>query len=250
MKGLLVSDIHYRLKQLDWLASVAPEFDLVVIAGDHLDVASAVTIEAQVAVTLKYLERVASATRLVVCSGNHDLNARSAEGEKVAKWMSKVRRFGIPADGESLALGDTLLTVCPWWDGPSAKEAVARQLAVDAPCRPGRWIWVYHAPPSGSPTSWNGTRHYGDDHLAQWIGEYAPDLVLCGHIHQAPFRAGGSWIDRIGSSWIFNAGCQIGPVPAYVTFDTEAREATWSSLAGSERARLDLEVPKREPLVP
>ena len=38
MKGLLVSDIHYRLKQLDWLASVAPEFDLVVIAGDHLDV--------------------------------------------------------------------------------------------------------------------------------------------------------------------------------------------------------------------
>ena len=33
MKGLLVSDIHYRLKQLDWLASVASSFDLVVIAG-------------------------------------------------------------------------------------------------------------------------------------------------------------------------------------------------------------------------
>ena len=137
MKGLLVSDIHYRLKQLDWLASVAASFDLVVIAGDHLDVASAVTLEAQVAVTLKYLERVSSATRLVVCSGNHDLNARNAEGEKIAKWMSKVRRLGIAADGESLMLGDTLLTLCPWWDGPSVQEAVARQLAAAAASRTG-----------------------------------------------------------------------------------------------------------------
>src|SRR2546430_15060577 len=87
MKGLLVSDIHYRLKQLDWLASVAPEFDLVVIAGDHLDVASAGTIEAQVAGTLKYLERVASATRLGVWSGDYDLNARRAESGKGGQRM-------------------------------------------------------------------------------------------------------------------------------------------------------------------
>ena len=246
MKGLLVSDIHYRLKQLDWLASVASDFDLVVIAGDHLDVASAVAIEAQIGVTLKYLERVASATRLVVCSGNHDLNARNAEGEKVAKWMSKVRLLGVPADGQSLTIGDTLVTVCPWWDGPSMKDAVARQLAADAPSRTGRWIWVYHAPPSGSPTSWNGTKHYGDENLVGWIGEHAPDLVLCGHIHQSPFRDGGSWIDRIGSTWILNAGCQIGPIPAYATFDTETRIATWSSLAGNERARLDADTPIRE----
>jgi hypothetical protein len=32
----------------------------------------------------------------------------------------------------------------------------------------------------------------------------------------------------------------MGPVPAHVTFDTDALEATWFSLAGSERARLDL----------
>jgi hypothetical protein len=178
------------------------------------------------------------------------LNARNAEGEKVAKWMSKVRRLGIAADGESLMLGDTLLTLCPWWDGPSVQEAVARQLAAAAASRTRRWIWVYHSPPSGSPTSWNGTRHYGDDHLVRWIGEYAPDLVLCGHIHQSPFRNGGSWIDRVGTSWIFNAGCQIGPVPAYVTFDTETREATWSSLAGNERASFEVEALKREPVAP
>ena len=246
MKGLLVSDIHYRLKQLDWLASVAPNFDLVVIAGDHLDVASSVAIEAQVSVTLKYLERVAAATHLVVCSGNHDLNARNAEGEKIAKWMSKVRLLGIPADGDSIVVGDAFVTVCPWWDGPSLQAAVGRQLDADAEQRSQRWIWVYHSPPSGSPTSWNGTRHFGDERLTAWIGQYSPDLVLCGHIHQSPFREGGSWIDCIGSSWILNAGCQIGPIPAFVTFDTDAREATWSSLAGDERARLDGTEAKRE----
>ncbi len=248
MKGLLVSDIHYRLKQLDWLISVAPEFDLVVIAGDHLDVASAVAVEAQVVVTLKYLQRLASAAPLVVSSGNHDLNGRNGAGEKVATWMSKVRRLGISGDGQSLVLGDTLVTVCPWWDGPSAREDVAHQLAEDARRRPARWVWVYHSPPAGSPTCWNGTRHYGDDDLAGWIGEHRPDLVLCGHVHQSPFRAGGSWIDRLSGSWVFNAGCQIGPIPTHVVFDTEAREATWFSLAGNERARLDAEEPTREPL--
>jgi len=248
VRGLLVSEIHYRLKQLDWLASVAPGFDLVVIAGDHLDTASAVALDAQVIVTLKYLQRVAVATRLVVSSGNHDLDGRSAEGEKVAKWMSKVRRLGIPADGDSLDLGDTLVTVCPWWDGPAAHADVARQLAADAARGRRPWIWVYHAPPSGSPTSWNGTRHYGDDDLVGWIGEYRPDFVLCGHIHQSPFRNGGSWVDRIGRSWVFNAGCQIGPVPTHVVFDIDAGEATWSSLAGSERTRLDGDTPERQPL--
>jgi Icc-related predicted phosphoesterase len=248
MKGLLVSDIHYRLKQLDWLISVAPSFDLVVIAGDHLDIASSVAVDAQVVVTMKYLQRLRAAGPLVVSSGNHDLVGHNAAGEKMASWMSKVRRLGIPSDGQSLLLGDTLVTVCGWWDGPSAREEVAAQLAADAPRRPARWVWVYHSPPSGSPTSWNGTRHYGDADLSGWIGEYRPDLVLCGHIHQSPFRSGGSWIDRIGDSWVLNAGCQIGPIPAHVVFDTAAREAKWFSLAGSERARLDGAEPKREPL--
>ena len=248
MKGLLVSDIHYRLKQLDWLISVAPGFDLVVIAGDHLDVASAVAVEAQVVVTLKYLQRLGAAVPLVVSSGNHDLNGRNGAGEKAATWMSKARRLGISTDGQSLMLGDTLLTICPWWDGPTAKEEVARQLAEDAKRRPARWVWVYHAPPAGSPTCWNGTKAYGDTELTGWIGEHRPDFVLCGHIHQSPFRSGGSWIDRVGTSWVFNAGCQIGEVPTHVVFDTDAGEARWFSLAGNERARLDAEQAVREPL--
>ena len=53
----------------------------------------------------------------------------------------------------------------------------------------GTWVWVYHAPPSGSPTCWDGKKHYGDAALVKWIDFYQPDLVFTGHIHQAPFTS-------------------------------------------------------------
>ena len=104
MKCLLVSDLHYTLKQFDWLHAVAERFDLLVLAGDHLDISSAVAADAQIVVILKYLKRLAERTRVIVCSGNHDLNARSAGGERVAGWMARVREIGVPVDGDFLAL--------------------------------------------------------------------------------------------------------------------------------------------------
>jgi hypothetical protein len=53
MRFLLVSDLHYALQHYDWIAGVAPEFDAVVIAGDHLDGHSSVDGNAQIAVLLK-----------------------------------------------------------------------------------------------------------------------------------------------------------------------------------------------------
>jgi Icc-related predicted phosphoesterase len=239
MKILLVSDLHYALKQFDWAAAAMPDFDLVVIAGDHIDAAGQLGGGVQVVVILSYLKRMAAQGRLVVSSGNHDLDRRDAAGEKVAAWMSRVRRLGIPTDGDTIRVGDTLVTICPWWDGPHARAAVEAQLARDAAQPRARWIWVYHAPPEGSPTAWNGQRSLGDADLARWIGDHGPDLVFCGHIHEAPFKRGGSWVDRIGSTWVFNSGQQIGPTPAHVAIDTEAQEAAWFSLAGAELARLD-----------
>ena len=52
--------------------------------------------------------------------------------------------------------------------------------------RPGRWLWVWHGPPEG-PLSWTGSRHYGDPELPRLLDLHRPDVVLCGHIHQAPF---------------------------------------------------------------
>lgn len=239
MKLLLVSDLHYAIKQFDWLHGVADRFDLVVIAGDHLDISSAVGMDVQIVVIMKYLRRLQAKTRLFVSSGNHDLNARDAAGERVARWLADARGFGFIVDGDRVEIEDTLITVCPWWDGPQGRDAVGAQLARDAAHRRARWIWVYHAPPDDSPVSWAGTKHYGDTDLLQWIRQYQPDIVLTGHIHQAPFRTGGSWIDRIDTTWVMNAGRQIGPCPTFVVVDTALMQAMWFSLEDNQIVQLD-----------
>jgi Icc-related predicted phosphoesterase len=243
---LLVSDLHYTLPQLDWVVRAAPSFDLVVLAGDHLDISSPVSLDAQSVVILRYLALLQSAGRVAVSSGNHDLTGPDAQGEQAALWLAEARAAGVPTDGDSLLVGDTLVTICPWWDGPEGRIALEAQLAADALRRPVRWIWVYHWPPLGSPTCWTGRRDYGDADLVGWIARHRPDIVLTGHVHEPPFKPTGSWADRIGSTWVFNAGRQIGPVPAHIEIDLEAGSASWRSMMGTEDLRLsDARAPQR-----
>jgi hypothetical protein len=212
---------------------------VVVMAGDHLDVASLVDGRAQSVVVRKYFNRLRGKTRLVICSGNHDLDAKHETGEKIAKWLGAAQNDGVLSDGESFVLDDTLFTICPWWDGPVIRARIGAQLAGAAARRTGRWIWIHHAPPDKSPTSWGGGRHFGDVELREWIEQYAPDIVLSGHVHQSPFVTDGSWVDRIGPTWVFNAGQQFGAPPAHIVIDTDAGEALWFSSAGRQFVRLD-----------
>lgn len=238
MRLLLVADLHYSLPQFDWVLSIAGGFDVVVMAGDHLDLASIVDGRAQSVVVRKYFSRLRSMTTLLICSGNHDLDAKNGSGEKTVGWFGALRGDGVLSDGESLVLDDTLFTICPWWDGPIVRAEIGAQLAEAAANRSKRWIWIHHAPPAKSPTSWGGDRYFGDVELRDWIEQYAPDIVLSGHVHQSPFVKDGSWVDRIGPTWVFNAGQQFGAPPAHIVIDTDMGEALWFSAAGNQFVRL------------
>ena len=240
MRCLFVADLHYSLSKFDWLLRVAPEYDLVVLAGDALDLASSVDFRAQTVVVRKYLRRLSGVTRLLVCSGNHDLDSRSPEGEKICRWIAELREPGLAKDGDSVVIGDTLFTICPWWDGPVVRERLVAQLEADARRRRGlRWIWIHHAPPLNSPTSSSGRQSRGDVDLGLWIGEHNPDIVVSGHIHEAPFVQDGSWADRIGATWVFNTGFQFGAPPALVALETRIGEALWISAMDVQTVRLD-----------
>jgi Icc-related predicted phosphoesterase len=238
MRLLLVADLHYSLPQFDWVLSIAGGFDVVVLAGDHLDLASIVDGRAQSVVVRKYFARLRSMTTLLVCSGNHDLDAKNESGEKIVGWFAGLRGDGILADGESFVLDDTTFTICPWWDGPVVRAEIGAQLAAAAAGRTKRWIWIHHAPPAQSPTSWGGDRYFGDVELRDWIEQYRPDIVLSGHVHQSPFVKDGSWVDRIGPAWVFNAGQQFGAPPSHIVIDTDIGEALWFSAAGNQFVRL------------
>ena len=62
---------------------------------------------------------------------------------------------------------------------------------------------------------------------------------MSGHIHQSPYVKEGSWVDRIGRTWIFNGGHQPGRVPSHVLIDTELNRAFWKSAYGAEYVKLD-----------
>ncbi|HEY1460155.1 MAG TPA: metallophosphoesterase [Casimicrobiaceae bacterium] len=237
MRILLTSDLHYRLRQYDWVIGAASSFDAVVIAGDHIDSFLAVPSVVQIAALSASFVAVAQQSHLLVCSGNHDLNARNAGGEMTADWLGVLRSDALAVDGDSVDIGGTLFTVCPWWDGPHARENIERMLEAASKRHPEAWVWVYHAPPE-SALSWTGKRHYGDAVLADLVRRYSPTAVLCGHIHEAPFRKGGSWVDRLDQTWLFNAGNQIGEIPARIEIDLSTREASWISLAGVEQKAL------------
>jgi len=245
MRCLVVADLHYSLPQFDWVLNAAPHFDVVIIAGDALDIGSVVAFPAQIVVVRKYLARLAELTRVILCSGNHDLDARDETGEKISRWIGDIGNLGIAHDGDSLTIGDTFFTICPWWDGPRVKEKIGIQLQEAAAAHRGRWIWIHHAPPANSPTSWAGSRFQGDIELVQWIESYRPDIVLSGHVHQSPFTRDGSWFDRIGETWVFNAGHQFGSPPAHIALDLGAGLAFWMSAAGEQS--IDLGAPLARP---
>jgi Icc-related predicted phosphoesterase len=235
---LSVSDLHYRLPHYDWLVDAAGDVDVVVLAGDLADVVNPVPVDVQAVVVTSYLERLAERATVVASSGNHDLDGPGAHGEQVAGWLRRAAGDRVLTDGGSRDVDGIRFTACPWWDGPASRDEVAAQLAAAAGDRPPTWIWSYHSPPAGTPLCRDRRREFPDHDLAGWIEEHQPDLVLTGHIHQAPWVDGGSWHARLGRTWVFNAGKQIGPVPAHVTVDTEARTAHWYGVF--ESATIDL----------
>ena len=233
MKILFVADLHYTLRQYDWLTLNAGLYDLVIIGGDLLDLGSALDFDVQIVVVEKYLHRIRQKTPLLVTSGNHDGDRRNAANESYAEWLLLCRAEGLFVDGDSLVLGDTRITACPWWDGPVSRGELEKLLEREAAHGSKRWVWCHHAPPDLARVSWTGKKFIGDPFLREWIQRFSPDLVLSGHIHNAPFYAPeGSWSDRIGRTWVVNPGRQIGPCPAYVALDLGTMKAEWMSLEG------------------
>ena len=51
-----------------------------------------------------------------------------------------------------------------------------------------------------------------------------------------PFKPDGSWIDRVGGTWILNPGNQRGPVPTRIDLDLSDGSVAWLSQMGIEQA--------------
>ena len=241
MRLFAVADLHYSLPQFDWVLDIAPDFDVVVMAGDHprprLDRRWA---RAEPSWCANISSRLRAETELVICSGNHDLDVtqrRRREGRQMARGCPSRRESR--RTESSIQLDGTLFTVCPWWDGPIVKAGIATQLA-ERRDQAGQAVDLDPSRAARQVAHQLGRRQiFWRCRAEEWIEQYRPDMVLSGHVHQSPFVKDGSWVDRIGPTWVFNTGQQFGAPPAHIIIDTDAGEALWFSSAGNQYVRLD-----------
>ena len=63
-----------------------------------------------------------------------------------------------------------------------------------------------------------------------------------------PSSPNGSWFDRLGQTWVFNAGLQPGRPPTHIVLDLAADKAFW--LAAGEAQWIDLAAPLKRPAAP
>ncbi len=234
MKILVVADLHYSLRQYDWLKSVRHEADLLIVAGDLLDLAAAVDLDVQAVVMHNYLSAFSSTRPLLASSGNHDLTGEDGDGEPAAMWLRETGLRGFHTDLQTYHDENLTITICPWWEGGQTRRRTEQLLEADAARRRRSWFWVHHNPPDNTPVCWTGKKFGGDPDLVRWIERHQPDLVFSGHIHNAPFYAEGSWHCRIGNTVVFNPGKQIGPEPTHILIDTATATARWRSTEGEE----------------
>ena len=232
MKILVVSDLHYSLKQFDWLGASHAGYDLIIIAGDLMELGSYVEPDIQAAVVEQYFRRICGATPMVVCSGNHDL-VDEGDGTRTTDWLADLAIPGLVVDTGCFENKKIRILSFPWWEQEAERETINSWLAAQHRPDDRRAVfWVHHAPPRGTKTSWNGRLDLGDDTLLAWIERYAPDLVFSGHVHNAPYYPDGSWIDRIGNTVITNGGRQTGEVPATIVVEVDDGSLTWCGMEG------------------
>jgi hypothetical protein len=211
---------------------------VVALAGDHLDIVSPVDLATQIVALRASLAGIATRTKLLVASGNHDLNTRNVAGEKTSDWLAPLRDAGAAVDGDTIEVAGTYWTVLEWWDGPHARAEVEAQLAAAAGTV-GRATLAVGVPlpaarPAGldrDPPLRRSGRRRVDRAMATDRGPDRPHPP--GAVHPQ-----GAWAERLGGTWLFNAGKQPGPTPSHVEIDLARGIARWVSYQGVEEREL------------
>jgi hypothetical protein len=188
MKLLCISDLHGEPKRVDGLDAV----DVLVITGD-------ITHFGDRTLAMGILEGFKSAERLLAVPGNCDnLGVNEVLVELGADLHSRGRMIG---DTGFFGVGGSNAT--PFntpqeysedelWDFMAKGYEQVKNASIK--------VMVSHPPPFDTKLDKVGERHAGSKKVREFIESYGPDLVLCGHVHEAKGK------DAIGNTMIVNPG--------------------------------------------
>ena len=227
MKILHVADLHGHLPWYDWLAREARRFDLVVVAGDLIDLGVHAKLHPR-----EQAQAISTVLRgfpvpLALCSGNHDQMPGNRDGWGLGEnWLHGLRRPGRWIDGDRFTLGDVHFRCLPW--GRPLLEA-----------KEEREVWIVHAPANQTAPACSTTdlTDWGDFELGEVCrARRGPWLALCGHVHSP--RA---WHGRAGPTLVLNPGRGSGQDnPNRIEIDVALGSATWRPSGGEASSPVSL----------
>jgi putative phosphoesterase len=194
MRILAFSDIHGSYKKVEEILSKESSCDALIIAGDLTTVGSPQ--EAEMAI--RQFRR--HGKPLFAVAGNMDLP------ELEATFLS----LGVSLNARGVLHGDVGLfgvSASPFtpMNTPyeiSEDEIMKRAEAGWKDVTQARWkVFVPHAPPRDTKVDRIMLgKHVGSTAVREFVEKRQPDLVLCGHIHEA------RGIDKLGKTTIVNCG--------------------------------------------
>jgi Calcineurin-like phosphoesterase len=226
MRLLLTADLHFHIHWFHWLIQQAPDFDLVCIAGDLLDMFRSETRMEQAREIRTLVRELANIVPVAICSGNHDNAGRLVSHDRASlyEWFIDLGTHrNIMTDGSTRKLEDLIVTAIPYHCSRQEKSiwldrgsTIRRQTGIP-------WIVLHHVPAK------TGLGVSGEEsEAAELLETYWPDYFVSGHDHGFPYTTGQSWNQRLSESRLLVPGQLLSaPIPNYIKLDTESGELSW-----------------------
>src|SRR6266481_4798029 len=150
MKLLITADLHLRLHWFRWLIEQAPNFDLVCITGDLLDMFESETRLEQAREITRLVRELAAIVPVALCSGNHDNAGRlvSHDRASVYGWFIELGTHpNIITDGSTRKLENLIVTAIPYHCSRQEKSIWLDRGATIRKQTGMPWILLHHVPP-------------------------------------------------------------------------------------------------------
>jgi len=194
MRILAIADIHESYDRVDGILKKEAGYDVIVIAGD-------VTTRGTIDEALEALRRFERYGKPVLAvSGNMDLASLDAGYEQLG--------VGMNARGVVLHdVGFFGVSGCPFTPMKTPNEVSEEEIGRRANAgwkdvQDARWkVFVPHTPPARTKLDklFVGT-HVGSEAIRTFVEERQPDVLICGHIHEA------RGVDTLGKTQMVNCG--------------------------------------------
>ncbi len=216
MRILAFSDIHCDSEWADFVASKCGDCELLVLAGDLVNLFSRVPYHLQARSLTKWVLEL-RAPAIVLVSGNHDwwlAHGVSVDAAAEGRWIrnfrgGKGRVVGV--DGDTVVIGGLKVHCHGWLQKLDLKQQID--------------VLVTHAPPAGTATAVaKSGQDFGNPEILDM--QHMPRLIFCGHVH-SPLAYWHRWPAR--DSLVLNPGYdENSPAPLHWTIDTEQGVAAHS----------------------